>query len=333
MMKVKKIYICTTYYHVLITLAKSLLDKEETDIVLCDDIIGAENLCDKLNEYNIFKKVYFVRQSIIPELVSKNFLKNLFCLHKFNCTMAKKYINIDFNKYSDIYIFHDDTKIGHYLNDAGHYYHLIEDSLNFYQKILRTPFSYAVISDWKYYLKRILNYKYLPLGNSKYVIDVEVNENKNLKIKRKKIVEVNRNDLLNKVFLEYKNIIFDIFLKIDVNNLLHIKNKALILTEPLYEDNILQSEQEQIDFYKVIAEDLKKKFNVYIKPHPRDCIDYSLCISDINIIKKEFPIEVFNYIEDLSFSIIVSKSSSCMDALNFAEVKISYTERSFLWVM
>ena len=305
-MKVKKIYICTTYYHVLITLAKSLLDKEETDIVLCDDIIGAENLCDKLNEYNIFKKVYFVRQSIIPELVSKNFLKNLFYLHKFNYAMAQKHINIDFNKYSDIYIFHDDTKIGHYLNDAGYYYHLIEDSLNFYQKILRTPFSYAVISDWKYYLKRILNYKYLPLGNSKYVLDVEVNENKNLKIKRKNIIEVNRNDLL------------------------HVNNKTLILTEPLYEDNILQSEQEQIDFYKVIAEDFKRKnFNVYIKPHPRDCIDYSLCISDINIINKEFPIEIFNYIEDLSFSIIVSKSSSCMDALNFAEVKISYTERSF----
>lgn len=333
-MKVKKIYICTTYYHVLITLAKSLLDKEETDIVLCDDIIGAENLYDKLNEYNIFKKVYFVRQSIIPELVSKNFLKNLFYLHKFNYVMAQKYININFNKYSDIYIFHDDTKIGHYLNDAGHYYHLIEDSLNFYQKILRTPFSYAVISDWKYYLKRILNYKYLPLGNSKYVLDVEVNENKNLKIKRKNIIEVNRNDLLNKAFLKHKNIIFDIFLKIDVNDLLHVNNKTLILTEPLYEDNILQSEQEQIDFYKVIAEDFKRKnFNVYIKPHPRDCIDYSLCISDINIINKEFPIEVFNYIEDLSFSIIVSKSSSCMDALNFAKVKISYTERSFSWVM
>lgn len=324
-MKVKKIYICTTYYHVLITLAKSLLDKEETDIVLCDDIIGAENLCDKLNEYNIFKKVYFVRQSIMPELVSKNFLKNLFCLHKFNCAMAKKYINIDFNKYSDIYIFHDDTKIGHYLNDAGHYYHLIEDSLNFYQKILRTPFSYAVISDWKYYLKRILNYKYLPLGNSKYVIDVEVNENKNLKIKRKKIIEVNRNDLLNKAFFKYKNIIFDIFLKIDVNNFLHTKNKALILTQPLYIDHILQSEQEQIDFYKVIAEDFKKKkFNVYIKPHPRDCIDYSIYISDIKIINKEFPIEVFNYIENLTFCIVVSKDSSCVDALNFCRKKVNY---------
>lgn len=314
----RKIYICTTYYHVLITVAKTLLSKTDTDVVICDDIAGAENLCGKLKKYNVFKNLYFIKQSIIPELLTKNILKNIFCLHHFNYIMAKKYIEINFDKYTDIYIFHDDTKIGHYLNDAGYYYHLIEDSLNFYQKILDTPFRYAVIKDWKYYLKRILNYKYLPLGNSKYVIDVEVNENKNLKIKRKKVVEINREDLLNRAFAKYKNIILDIFLNIEISELLKDKNKALVLTQPLYKDKILKSEQEQLLFYKKIVLDLKQKnFKVYIKPHPRDCMDYKTLISDVYVINKEFPIEIFNYIDNISFSAVVSKDSSCIDALYF----------------
>lgn len=320
------IYICTTYYHVLITTAKVLLEKTEADIIICDDIVGAESLCNKLKKYNIFKNIFFIRQSIIPELATKNIFKNLFYLHHFNYKMAKKYINVDFDIYSDIYIFHDDTKIGHYLNDAGYYYHLIEDSLNFYQKILATPFSYAVIADWKYYLKKLLNYRYLPLGNSKYVLDVEVNENKNLRIKRKKILEVNRKDLLNKVFSQYKNIILGIFLEIDIDDLIKDKNKALVLTEPLYIDKVLPMEDEQISFYKKIVYDLQGKgFNVYIKPHPRDCLKYNLLISDIIIIDNKFPIEIFNYLEDLSFAVVASRNSSCMDALDCVREKINYS--------
>lgn len=329
MVNKRKIYICTTYYHVLVTLAKTLLEKSKiknTDIIVCDDIIEAESLCQKLKKYNLFNKIFFVKQSEIPEFVSNNIFKNLLYLHHFNYAMTSKYINVNFDNYSDIYIFHDDTKIGHYLNDAGYYYHLIEDSLNFYQKILNTPFRYAVISNWKYYLKRILNYKYLPLGNSKYVLDIEVNENKNLQIKRKKVVELNRHELFNKVFLKHKDVLLWVFLDREIKDLLKKENKALVLTQPLYKDKILQSEAEQLSFYKKIVQDLKQKnFKVYIKPHPRDCIDYSAFISDINVINKEFPIEIFNYIKNISFSIAASMDSSCMDALNFCEVKINYS--------
>lgn len=329
MVNKRKIYICTTYYHVLVTLAKTLLEKSKiknTDIIVCDDIIEAESLCQKLKKYNLFNKIFFVKQSEMPEFVSNNIFKNLLYLHPFNYAMNSKYINVNFDNYSDIYIFHDDTKIGHYLNDAGYYYHLIEDSLNFYQKILNTPFRYAVISNWKYYLKRILNYKYLPLGNSKYVLDIEVNENKNLQIKRKKVVELNRHELFNKAFLEHKDVLLWVFLDREIKDLLKKENKALVLTQPLYKDKILQSEAEQLSFYKKIVQDLKQKnFKVYIKPHPRDCIDYSAFISDINVINKEFPIEIFNYIKNISFSIAASMDSSCMDALNFCEVKINYS--------
>lgn len=329
MVNKRKIYICTTYYHVLVTLAKTLLEESKiknTDIIVCDDIIEAGSLCQKLKKYNLFNKIFFVKQSEIPEFVSNNILKNLFNLHHFNYVMTKKYINVNFDNYSDIYIFHDDTKIGHYLNDAGYYYHLIEDALNFYQKILNTPFRYAVISNWKFYLKRILNYKYLPLGNSKYVVDIEVNENKNLQIKRKKVVELNRHELFNNAFLKHKDVLLGIFLDREIKDLLKKENRALVLTQPLYKDKILQSEAEQISFYKKIVQDLKQKnFKVYIKPHPRDCVDYSAFISDVNVINKEFPIEIFNYIKNISFSIVASIDSSCMDVLNFCEVKINYS--------
>lgn len=329
MVNKRKIYICTTYYHVLVTLAKTLLEKSKiknTDIIVCDDIIEAESLCQKLKKYNLFNKIFFVKQSEMPEFVSNNIFKNLLYLHPFNYAMISKCINVKFDNYSDIYVFHDDTKIGHYLNDAGYYYHLIEDSLNFYQKILNTPFRYAVISNWKYYLKRILNYKYLPLGNSKYVLDIEVNENKNLQIKRKKVVELNRHELFNKAFLKHKDVLLGIFLDREIKDLLKKENRALVLTQPLYKDKILQSEEEQLAFYKKMVQDLKQKnFKVYIKPHPRDCINYSSFISDVNVINKEFPIEIFNYIKNISFSIVASMDSSCIDALNFCEVKINYS--------
>lgn len=63
MVNKRKIYICTTYYHVLVTLAKTLLEESKiknTDIIVCDDIIEAGSLCQKLKKYNLFNKIFLL---------------------------------------------------------------------------------------------------------------------------------------------------------------------------------------------------------------------------------------------------------------------------------
>lgn len=95
--------------------------------------------------------------------------------------------------------------------------------------------------------------------------------------------------------LEKKREILDIFdIKLEsLENLKNEKDKVLLITQPLSEDNIL-SEEEKINIYNNILRERNIK-KVYIKPHPREKTDYSKVLKDIKvvIIEKEFPIEIF----------------------------------------
>ncbi|MGY0394104.1 glycosyltransferase family 52 [Fusobacterium sp. SYSU M8A802] len=99
----------------------------------------------------------------------------------------------------------------------------------------------------------------------------------------------------NLLSIEKKKEILDIF---DINlekleNLKNEKEKILLITQPLSEDNII-SEEEKIDIYSNLLKerDIKK---IYIKPYPREKTDYTKVLKNIEvvIIEKEFPIEIF----------------------------------------
>ncbi len=83
-------------------------------------------------------------------------------------------------------------------------------------------------------------------------------------------------------------------LNVNLDNINFEGKTALILTQPLYEDNLATLEDE-LKIYNEFFD----KFNDYtiiVKPHPRDSKDYKQLYPNIEVIDKHFPIELLSLI-------------------------------------
>lgn len=102
--------------------------------------------------------------------------------------------------------------------------------------------------------------------------------------------------------------IFNIELSM-IENLKNLKKGILLITQPLSEDRII-SEEEKIEIYREIL--LNKKVNkVFLKIHPRERTDYKKYFKefDIEIIPKEFPIEILSFF-NIEFEEVVTLFST-----------------------
>lgn len=307
------LYICSTYYHVYITLCKVMTQKQQVDLIICDDIPAGEELSSRLRDSGIFQKVWFVRQNDFPEIRGKNKLDWIFCQHKRRKKIIDRLLPTDFRAYTDIYIFHDGTPIGMYLNDAHIFYHLIEDSLNIYQRLYDTAQkNFLKPHNLKFYIRRFLQSGYFPFGDSKYVRDIEVNQNRTLQVRHKKIIELPREQIEQKLTDSQRKEILNIF---GCQNEISVPaHSALLLTEPFYADGICESEEEQLEIYRKLCSQLQREgWVVFLKPHPRDQVDYDdLRLPSLNA---QFPIELLNYFLGISFDCAAAVSSSAIFTL------------------
>ena len=305
------LFICTTYYHTYITLLKQFAGGGESDAVICDDIPTGERLAARLRETGIFRRVWFVEQSKFPEDMGTGPLDRVLFQHRRHYLAVRPLVPFKLEDYEDIYIFHDGTPIGRYLTDAGRHYHLIEDSLNFYQVILESGQAWLLRPhNLKFRLRRLLNSGYFPLGESRYVTDVEVNEARGLQLRLPRVVELPRAGLEERLTAGEKRLLLDVFECPELEGQTEEKT-ALILTEPLFEDGLLLSWEEQLQTYRqLIAEMQARGYEVLLKPHPRDRADYSGL--GVRTLPKSFPTELFRYIPDLSFGCAAAVSSSAL---------------------
>lgn len=305
-----RLYICSTYYHVYITLLKQFAAPEGTDIVVCDDIPTGEKLTERLSTTGLFQHVWYVEQSKLPEIRGKNRLDWVLFQHRRRFRTIHPMLPFDLDDYRDIYIFHDGTPLGMYLADAKCPYHLIEDSLNFYQQILDTSQAHHFKPhNLKYWGRKLLNSGYFPLGESRYVIGVEVNENKDLQIELPNVEELSRNSLYERLTEQEKQMLLQVF---ECPNLAGIDdNTAVVLTEPLYADGLCKTAQEQMDTYHALVRALKAEgYTVIIKPHPRDREDYNSL--HVRILGRSFPVEIFRFLPGIRFDCAATVSSSAI---------------------
>ncbi len=309
-MKYGVLYICTTYYHVYITLLKQLNAPNLIDLVVCDDIPTGRELSQRLRETGLFRYVWFVQESLLPEERGKNKLDWILFQHQRRRRAIRPLLPFSVDDYQDIYIFHDGTPLGTYLTDVRKSYHLIEDSLNFYQRVRDTAQGRLLKAHtWKYWLRRLLNSGYFPLGESRYVKDIEVNENKNLQIRGKKIVELPRRELQNNLSKDGQKIVLDVF---GCSVLPETgRQSALVLTEPLFADSVCDTLEVQVAIYHDVVETLRGKgLQVVIKPHPRDTANYSKL--EATIWDRFFPVELLSYLPIRVFQCAVAVSSSAL---------------------
>lgn len=304
------LYICTTYYHVYITLLKLLHTPTEIDLVICDDIPTGQQLTKRLEEAKLFRHVWFVRQSLLPEVRGKNLLDWILFQHRRRYRTLRPMLPFALEEYRDVYIYHDGTPLGMYLADARKPYHLIEDSMNFYQRIMETPERIHLKQEnLKFLVRRFLRAGYFFLGQSPFVLDIEVNNSHNLQVHGKPVVECPIDRLTQSLTSKEKQIILDIF---GCHELpcMH-GNDALLLTEPNRENGTYLSEERRYALYKSIVERLTDKgYCVVLKPHPRDTADYRGL--GVPVLERTFPVELLNYLWEPEFQCVVATASSAV---------------------
>ena len=325
----KNIYVCNTYFQLLITIIKVMKSDEKNSVVIADTIDNAKDLIKKIKSANIFSNIYFYEElKVLNEFKERNIERKPF-RKKEMIDLFKEYSTINFASYDNIYIYNDWTTIGAYLIDSKLRFHLIEDGLdafyyikgNFKDRVtfLNPNLLYRI----KYIIKKILNIGYDFFGQSKYVIDIEVNDISKIFIKNKNVKEIRKKDLYNSLNKSEKRKIYYLFMSNNIN--LSSKNKSLLLlTQPLYIDNMVDTEEDQIKIYSEIIDQHIKKYNIFIKPHPRDNLDYKKINNNVNIIDKNIPIEVLKFNDEIHFEKALTITSSSINSLDFVKEKIEY---------
>lgn len=320
---IRTLYICSTYHHVHVALIKTLTHKDiPTDIVISDDIPGYIELQCALIKSEIFRHVYFFNRTYSPGYNPTSYLKRLCGRHKKHRKIVEREFKVDLKRYDNIYIFHDGTKLARYLMDCKISFNLIEDGLDHFKHLNYVPSKLDIPKGTSVILKlkRFLNIGYLACGQSKYCKTLEVNSKENLIIQHKHIIEVPKKELYNLVNAEQKKTIYNIFLgdyKLPEN--IGLKS-ALLFTVPLYQDNFVKTKEMHLKIYTDIIRKLEHNgYYVYIKPHPRDDMDYTSFFPEVSVIRKEIPSEVLNYNEYLHFNIAIAVASASIYNVNYAE--------------
>ncbi len=312
----RSVCICHTLYHVYIALLKQFMHAINADIVLVDTIPDVEALSLRLRAESVFANVITIRRKNVF-VDSPSFHFNYLYIRIASNKVRKKMAFLD--KYDNVSIFNDYTEVGAYLNFVGIPYHLIEDGCDCYKKTDQ----YAAHGKARA-VKRFLKKRFgIPSGlaEGKCIIDIEVNDARDLRTRLNlPVIEIPRRELME---LPSEGQIAQLFRVFDAEDLKKIKdNSAIILTEPLWEKGVTKRGHHTVEYYAKIAACLEVTA-CYIKPHPRDGTDYSSVFSKDNIIDKNLPIELLNYLGSKRLAVAVSFSSTSIGLLTACRTKLA----------
>ena len=330
-----RIYICHTFYHAYISVVKELnlpddkrggatlmLSTMSNDFASFPDRAKASGLFEDVMMFDEKEDVNF------PEVMKYhsdrgNLILNLLQRIKYTKMLGKAqepYIPVNLREYGDIYVFCDSDPIGYYLNYKRIRYHAVEDGLDTIKYCDDARYGNRGHFGLKAFLAG-LNLIFIENGYSKYCIDMEVNDISSLKYKLEKYIEVPRKKLFDGIRDEDRHYLLDMFMDEPEELLRQIesapqdKRKVMILSDPVCD---LDTRQQ---IMRDIIDEYAKDALVFIKPHPRDKVDYSNAFKDCIIIKGRFPMEILNEIPQFKMDTVVS-ILTVVDAIEFAETKV-----------
>ncbi len=345
MSRKERIYVCHTFYHVYITFLKELaLPKEKqggATVVLSRMSNNFAGLKSRLQKQGYFEDVIEYdekREEFFPELEKYkkdhgNILVNMFWRIRFTKKFAqcqKEWVPVDFKEYKEVYVFCDADPIGVYLNKNHIRYHALEDGLD----CLKTLDGARVTNRGHFGLKAFmasLNLIFIENGYSRYCIDMEINDRSVLKYDYKKYREVPRKPLYERLTPEDKEILLEAF----VENRKEIKEKIRMINEARKKGTgkavlILSDPLCDLDTRKKIMDDLLETYGkeedgketlVFIKPHPRDALDYKELYPKCPQFDPTVPMEMLNFFEGIRFDKVVSVYTE-LGAITYADEKI-----------
>lgn len=314
----KRVYICSTVYHLLIAIVKQLICNVDADLIICrEDNIDINTL------HNIRTSGIFVNIISYKEIEHKGYQISWKEFFLYGKKKAIKYyetqsgLSSNYFEHKDIYIFNDNSFWGRWFNYKKFHYHLLEDGLDHY--IVNPTTS---IDNSKF--KRIN--KFLGLycghhGNSINMIDLEVNSLKGLHFNSNiKIIEYPQKKLFQQLSIDQKKFLLKLF---DVPENFFSKSceTTILLPQPLAEDGIM-SHKKKIDLYSYLVKKYAKGV-LYIKPHPRETEDYSSIFPQATIIPfSKIPLELFNFLPGINFTYGITAFSTSLENIDCIKNKI-----------
>ena len=335
----ERIYVCHTYYHVYVTFLKELkLPKEkqgQATLVLSRLSNNFENLKSRVESTGLFEEVIEFdekREDFFPELAkwrggAKNqnipwaYIINLFYRMKFTrlyAKLEKPYVPVDFREYKDVYVYCDSDPIGYYLNQNRIPYHALEDGLNCLKNFDAARYDNRGHFGLKVFLSRKLNLIFVQNGYGKYCIDMEVNDISAIRYPCPQYIEQSRQELVDRLTEDDKAIILKAFirdmdrLKAQIAESGQVGDKILILTDPLCTLDV----RERI-FRDIIAM-YEPEGTIFLKPHPRDELDYRKLFAEYPQFDATVPMEMLNFFPGLRFKKVVAVLTE-IKAIQFAD--------------
>lgn len=332
-LKHPRIYVCHTYYHVYVTFLKELSlprsEQGKAELVLSTMSTDFEEFQGRVESTGLFRKVHVFdekREDHFPELAQwrkggRGFLGNLRSRIRFTKLYAEleaPFVPVDFKKYHDIYVYCDSDPIGYYLNQNKIRYHALEDGLNCLKNFDAARYDNRGYFWLKAFLSRYLNLIFVQNGYGKYCLDMEVNDISAIRYPCPRYVERPRQPLVDRLDERDKDIILRAFvrdkeaLERQLGENGNIGDKILILTEPLCTLDV----REKI-FRDIIAR-YEPEGTIFLKPHPRDELDYRELFSEYPQFDATVPMEVLGFFPGIHFKKAVGVFTE-MKALTFAD--------------
>lgn len=332
-MRKERIYVCHTYYHVYVTFLKELALPETArggaTLVLSRLSNNFETLKERVESTGLFEAVAEFdekRAEFFPQLEkwrrdTGSFVKNLWNRIRFTREFARlqePFLPVDFWEYGEVYVYCDSDPIGYYLNQNRIYYHALEDGLNCLKNYDSARYDNRGHFGIKAFLSLRCNLIFIQNGYGKYCRDMEVNDLSVLKYPFEKYVEQPRQRLVDRLTREDKDIILQAFirdkerLERQIEESGRLGDKILVLTDPLCTLDI----RERI-FRDIIAQ-YEKEGTIFLKPHPRDELDYRKIFPEYPQFDASIPMELLNFFPGLHFRKVVAVLTE-VKAIQFAD--------------
>ena len=334
--KNKRIYVCHTYYHVYVTFLKELKLRREqgeaagkADLVLSKMSNNFEALGSRIESTGLFGRVIDFdekREDFFPELArwrkgGGGFLGNLYCRIRFTKEYARleaPFVPVDFKEYGDVYVYCDSDPIGYYLNQNKIHYHALEDGLNCLKNFDAARYDNRGHFKLKVFLSMYLNLIFVQNGYGKYCLDMEVNDISAIRYPCPRYIEQPRQELVDELDQKDKDLILQAFIR-DKEGLERqieesdgVGDKILILTDPLCTLEI----RERI--FRDIIKMFEPEGTIFLKPHPRDDLDYRRLFAEYPQFDATVPMEMLNFFPRLRFKKVVAVLTE-IKAIRFAD--------------
>lgn len=332
-----RIYVCHTYYHVYVTFLKELKIRAEqgaawkpaATLVLSWMSIDFEKLKERVESTGLFEAVLDFdekREDFFPELAkwrkgTGNFLGNLYYRIRFTRLYAKleaPFVPVDFREYKDVYVYCDSDPIGYYLNQNRIFYHALEDGLNCLKNFDAARYDNRGNFRLKAFLSKKCNLIFVQNGYGKYCLDMEVNDISAIAYPCPAYIEQPRQELVDRLTEADKELILKAFirdkekLERQIAQSSQVGNKILILTDPLCTMEV----RERI--FRDIIRMYEPEGTVFLKPHPRDELDYRTLFGEYPQFDATVPMEMLQFFPGLRFQKVVGVLTEMKD-LPFAD--------------